>query len=54
MTEVIQVGVMKQVAQKNEVNWKYIRQVRSTYNHAETYGATQCFEPFPVIAEIKQ
>jgi len=45
---------MKQVAQKNEVNWKYIGQARSTYSPAETYGKTQCFKPFPVSAEIKK
>jgi hypothetical protein len=45
---------MKQVAQKNEVNWKYIGQACSTYSPAQTYGMTQCFKPFPVSAEIKQ
>jgi hypothetical protein len=45
---------MKQVAQKNEVNWNYIGQARSTYSPAETYGKTQYFKPFPVIADIKQ
>lgn len=45
---------MKQVAQKNEMNWKCIGQARSTYSPPETYGMTQCFKPFPVSAEIKQ
>jgi hypothetical protein len=45
---------MKQVAQKNEVTWKYIGQARSTYSPTETYGTTQYFKTFPVITEIKQ
>jgi hypothetical protein len=44
---------MKQVAQKNEVNWKFIGQTRSTYSPAETRGMTQYFKLFPIIAEIK-
>jgi len=44
---------MKQVAQKNEVNWKHIGQARSTYSPAETHGMTQYFKLFSVIAEIK-
>jgi hypothetical protein len=54
LTEASQLDFMKQVAQKNEVNRKYIGQARSTYSPAEAYGMTQYFKPFPVIAEIKQ
>jgi len=53
LTEVTQVSLMKQVAQKNEVNWNYIGQARSTYSPAETYGMTQYFKPFSATAEIK-
>jgi hypothetical protein len=54
LTEVTKVSLMKQVAQKNEVNWNYIGQARSTYSPAETNGLTQYFKPFSATAEIKQ